>query len=178
MAQTLHNDGLLKAARVLITLLQIILGVAFLGMFIAIPIILFSQAEIADDMVVDATMSAASVATILVAIFAVVAAVIAAGFYFLRLLKQIVNSVSEGDPFIIQNADRLTKMGWITVAIQLLMIPVITLSYVIAAQVEPESWSFDMEFSFTGLLLALVLFILARVFRHGAAMREDLEGTV
>jgi galactitol-specific phosphotransferase system IIC component len=28
------------------------------------------------------------------------------------------------------------------------------------------------------LLLPLVLFILARVFRHGAAMREELEGTV
>ncbi len=26
--------------------------------------------------------------------------------------------------------------------------------------------------------LALLLFILARVFRHGAAMRDDLEGTV
>jgi hypothetical protein len=29
-----------------------------------------------------------------------------------------------------------------------------------------------------GLVVGLVLFILARVFRHGAAMREDLEGTV
>jgi hypothetical protein len=29
-----------------------------------------------------------------------------------------------------------------------------------------------------GVLLILVLFILARVFRQGAAMREDLEGTV
>ena len=28
------------------------------------------------------------------------------------------------------------------------------------------------------ILLTLILFILARVFRHGAAMREDLEGTV
>ena len=30
----------------------------------------------------------------------------------------------------------------------------------------------------TGLLLAIVLFILARIFRHGVEMREDLEGTV
>ena len=33
-------------------------------------------------------------------------------------------------------------------------------------------------FSLSGILMVLVLFILARVFRHGAAMREDLEGTV
>ena len=30
----------------------------------------------------------------------------------------------------------------------------------------------------TAWLLVVILFILARVFRHGAAMREDLEGTV
>ena len=29
-----------------------------------------------------------------------------------------------------------------------------------------------------GILLILVLFILARVFRQGSAMREELEGTV
>jgi hypothetical protein len=37
---------------------------------------------------------------------------------------------------------------------------------------------FDFGVSLGGLLLALTLFILARVFRQGAAMREDLEGTV
>ena len=28
------------------------------------------------------------------------------------------------------------------------------------------------------ILLVIILFILARVFRHGASMRADLEGTV
>jgi hypothetical protein len=32
--------------------------------------------------------------------------------------------------------------------------------------------------SLTGLAVGLVLFILARVFRKGAEMRQDLEGTV
>ena len=36
----------------------------------------------------------------------------------------------------------------------------------------------DFGFSGGGLLLMLVLFILARVFRRGAEMREELEGTV
>ena len=36
----------------------------------------------------------------------------------------------------------------------------------------------EASFDFGGLILILTLFILARVFRHGAAMREDLEGTV
>jgi hypothetical protein len=36
----------------------------------------------------------------------------------------------------------------------------------------------DFGLSFGGVLLALVLFILARVFRKGAEMRAELEGTV
>ena len=36
-------------------------------------------------------------------------------------------------------------------------------------------WSlYDLD----GLFIVLVLFILARIFRHGATMRDDLEGTV
>ncbi|UUX98999.1 hypothetical protein [Sphingomonas sp. J315] len=35
-----------------------------------------------------------------------------------------------------------------------------------------------VDMSFDSLVLALVLFILARVFRHGTALRDDLEGTV
>ena len=37
---------------------------------------------------------------------------------------------------------------------------------------------FKAEMPLSGLFLALVLFILARVFREGTRMREDLEGTV
>lgn len=33
-------------------------------------------------------------------------------------------------------------------------------------------------FDLGGIILAITLFILARVFRQGAAMRNDLEGTV
>jgi hypothetical protein len=36
----------------------------------------------------------------------------------------------------------------------------------------------DAGIDFGGVLTALLLFILARVFREGAAMRKDLEGTV
>lgn len=36
----------------------------------------------------------------------------------------------------------------------------------------------DWTFSFTPWIAVLLLFVLARVFAHGARMREDLEGTV
>lgn len=45
--------------------------------------------------------------------------------------------------------------------------------------VEPlEALVSGEDFSLSSLFLSLTLFILARVFRHGAAMRDDLEGTV
>ncbi len=40
-----------------------------------------------------------------------------------------------------------------------------------------QSFNFDAR-DLTGILVVLTLFILARVFRQGAALREDLEGTV
>jgi hypothetical protein len=37
-----------------------------------------------------------------------------------------------------------------------------------------SGWSFNI----TGWIAVLLLFVLARVFEQGAAMREDIEGTV
>ena len=36
----------------------------------------------------------------------------------------------------------------------------------------------DAGLDVSGILLVVILFILARVFRHGTTMREELEGTV
>jgi hypothetical protein len=69
-------------------------------------------------------------------------------------------------------------MGWLAVSIEALKIPTSAIAIFIATQVKEHTFTIDLDFSFTGLLIALVLFILARVFRHGAEMRADLEGTV
>lgn len=95
---------------------------------------------------------------------------------FLRLLRRIIDTVAEGDPFIPDNAVRLDRMGWIALAVQLLAIPAGALTGWIAHVSHVER--IDVGFSVGGILLALILFILARVFRRGAAMRDDLEGTV
>ena len=41
-----------------------------------------------------------------------------------------------------------------------------------------DTFVVDSGFDVNGLLLMLILFILARVFRKGADMRAELEGTV
>lgn len=88
--------------------------------------------------------------------------------WFLRTLWQIVGSVATGSPFDGASADRLTRMGWLALLLT-------GTSLVQKMALDTSETLFDPPGS---LLLALTLFILARVFRQGAAMREDLEGTV
>ncbi|WP_324262222.1 DUF2975 domain-containing protein [Altererythrobacter sp. H2] len=101
--------------------------------------------------------------------------------YFLMLLLRIVGSVKEGDPFIAINAERLSRMGWIALASQLATIPLAAVVLWIdelVGDVEDVHIDTDLGVSGEGLLLVLILFILARVFRKGAEMRDELEGTV
>ena len=91
-----------------------------------------------------------------------------------RLLA-IVEAVRSGDPFLGENARRLTVIAWALLALQLL-----DLAYgAIALSVEPDDSPFSgWTFNITGWIAVLLLFVLARVFEQGAAMREDIEGTV
>lgn len=100
----------------------------------------------------------------------------ALGFYFFRQLLRIVDTIGEGDPFIPDNAARLQRMGWAAVALQLLAFPASGVTGWIGHVT--RIGYIDGRFSLGGILLALILFVLARVFREGNRMREDLEGTV
>jgi hypothetical protein len=108
---------------------------------------------------------------------AALSAVMAAlSYLFFRHLYRIIGSVEEGDPFVPVNADRLHAMGWIAVAVHVLGIPMAMTSHWLEEIFQrPQR---DFEFSVFGLVLAIVLFVLARVFREGARLREELEGTV
>lgn len=94
---------------------------------------------------------------------------------FFHLLTQIVRSVHEGDPFLRINAKRLQNMGWLALAFQLIAIPVV-MADARLSEIAGEASQIDVDIG--GFVLALTLFVLARVFAHGAAMRDDLEGTV
>ena len=95
---------------------------------------------------------------------------------FLRTLKLVIDSVGAGDPFAPVNAKRLARMGWLMIGVQLAAIPIGALAAWLNHRIDVGEIGFEV--SGEGVVLALVLFILARVFRHGAAMRDELEGTV
>ncbi len=98
------------------------------------------------------------------------------GYFFIRHLRRIVDTVAEGDPFIPDNARRLRHMGWLAVAVQLVALPAGALAGWFAHVSHVQY--VDVGFSIGGMLLALILFVLARIFRKGAEMRDELEGTV
>lgn len=107
---------------------------------------------------------------------ALTAAIAVLGFYFMRHLYRIIGTVGEGDPFVPDNAARLQSMGWISIAVHGVAIPTSALAK--WTQAVTRDMHFQLDVPLAGLFLALVLFILARIFREGTRMREDLEGTV
>ena len=92
-----------------------------------------------------------------------------------RLLR-IVETVRAGDPFVTENASRLQTIAWSVLALELSRFAVVGIANSVSTAARPIH--IDLNFSVTPWLAVLLLFVLARVFDHGARMREDLDGTV
>jgi hypothetical protein len=91
-------------------------------------------------------------------------------------LLAIVETVRRGDPFVAGNAARLQTTAWALLGLELLHLAVGAIAA--AASSASQPLDLDWNFSVTGWLAVLLLFVLARVFDHGTRMRDDLEGTV
>lgn len=90
-------------------------------------------------------------------------------------LRGILASLMAGEPFRLDNADRLRTVGWGLLVLQVSDLCLGGFSLLLTRLgVDFVSWSP----SFTGWFGVLVAFVLARVFRLGAAMQDELEGTV
>jgi hypothetical protein len=90
-------------------------------------------------------------------------------------LKQIIETVREGDPFIHANARRLRTVGWALMTLQLLGIPSFLIEKYFPSM---SSGTPSFDFSTGGWLAVLMVFVLSRVFAAGSAMRDELEGTI
>jgi hypothetical protein len=172
------RDPLLVAARLVITVGLVLLGLLVVGMAIGVPSLLAAKPLVHDALarhaghpVGDEVVRRIGAAMALLAVMAGLA------FAFLRQLRRIIDSVAAGDPFAAINAARLTRMGWLTVAIELLSAPVGALAYDIDVAVRGGGHG-EFGIGLGGVLMALLLFVLARVFREGTRMRDELEGTV
>lgn len=100
----------------------------------------------------------------------------ALGCAFVLQWVRLVGSVGTGDPFTDENAGRLHSMGWIGVVLHGVGILIAGIADWAASMIPDMKHDIDADMS--SIILILMLFILARVFRIGAQMRRDLEGTV
>jgi hypothetical protein len=91
----------------------------------------------------------------------------------LRRLLAIVESVRAGDPFVVDNAERLQLIAWCLLGIELVRLAVFAIGHAFEIHKLGEA-----GFSVAPWLGIVLLFVLAGVFMRGARMRSDLEGTV
>lgn len=178
------RDPLLTAAKLLLMFFIGVLGFAAIATAIGAPLVLIVQDRVVAEMAAEGIAHGADAIPVVAFVLLGISALLALAVWFLVTLLRIVRSVGEGDPFVPVNANRISRMGWIALGGQFLAVPVGAAVVWLANNFSDERGTLnarvdtDMGFSGSGILLVLVLFILARVFRHGAAMREDLEGTV
>ena len=178
MSNPLANDALLKFGRILTVIVQALLGLGAIALIIAIPVIWLSQSHIAEAMSADSSLSLGATLGAITVVLLLCFVIVSLAFVFFRNLKHIIDSVGEGDPFVPENARRLSVMGWITLGIQVVALPVAGIGLLAAKAFEEQNFTVDVDLDLGAIILAVTLFILARVFRHGALMRADLEGTV
>jgi hypothetical protein len=87
----------------------------------------------------------------------------------------MIDMARAGEPFSRVNAARLKTIAWALLATQLLDLGFgIVVGEMQSAIGTPLPWSFGL----TGWLAVLMLFVLARMFAHGAEMQDELAATV
>ena len=133
-------------------------------------------AEIATEHAIPAGIDLARMQGAALAICLIGVGLAVAVTWSLDQLRKIVDTVRDGDPFVQDNADRLRRIGWVMVGIQVAGLPIGILAKHLERHL--DQLHLDAGFSLNGLLAILLIFVLAQVFEQGAAMRDDLEGSV
>lgn len=174
---SVNNVAVLKITRGLI--LAIMGLVVFAGVVLALVAVVLPlnwDAAVAEILREKPGVQTQGLLPLLYVIFAFGIVLLGIAWTIMKKLLAMIATVAGGDPFVHANALRLKAIGWMMVAVQLLGIPL----YLVAAQVAAKFGDHDLDgdFSVTGLLAILLVFVLAGVFEQGAAMREEMEGTV
>jgi len=175
------KDTLLLFGKAIALILQIACAIAGGVFLLLVPlVILLSQGMLPGVGDANDLPDVAKYPLLASCIALVILANLAAMFVFFGKMRALIGSAGEGDPFVPENAQRLNAMAWLLLGATVLAVLVGELRAALANLADPqgghaiEYGPYDLH----SLLIVLVLFILARVFRHGAALREDLEGTV
>lgn len=172
-----REDPLLGLARIILTIALGIIGFVFIGLVIALPAMLVFKGAVIAEIVSEG--GPAELYWGIFGLFAGAAVALGLTFFFIRHLRRIVMTVSDGDPFVPVNATRLVSMAWLALGVWVVGIPIRAIATWVEVIGEGSGVNVSVgEDGSMSLALVLTLFVLARVFRMGSRMREDLEGTV
>jgi hypothetical protein len=178
---THKKDWLLDVAGVILILAELAFVFALVGVVIGIIAMLtFAHGKVLADLAAAGAPNGTYWAVL--AVLVLVWAMLSLSMLFVRQLRAIVGTVNEGDPFVPDNAVRLARMAWYALGTQMCEFAGQPLVAAYGKYARGFTWGLSTSggehVSLAPLGLAVTLFILARVFRQGAAMRADLEGTV
>ena len=97
----------------------------------------------------------------------------------LVLLRRIVRSVVDGDPFVQENVRRLRTIGWlVALSPVLLVVAQVARSGLVARSSVGDLAVSHITIAFVPILIGGLLLVLAEVFAAGVRLREDTEGLV
>lgn len=97
----------------------------------------------------------------------------------LWLLRRILVSVREGDPFTAANVRRLRHIGLLLlIGTPIAALTASAFEQALASSVSTPGSGIAIGVPGGGLIAGLGVFVLAQVFEHGVRMREDIAGTV
>jgi hypothetical protein len=99
--------------------------------------------------------------------------------YVFRKIIEIVRVSAESNPFMMNNVNRLREIGWALISLQALFFSSCLATYMVS-EMTTERLLINLfkSVEVIGLIAALLMFVLARVFQHGVELRQELEGTV
>ncbi|WP_137752938.1 DUF2975 domain-containing protein [Sphingopyxis sp. L1A2A] len=171
------SQPVLLITRAVILLIMGLIAVAATILVATAAILPFYWTEVAQQIAVEKPgLDAAALYPWLYVVFALGLVALLLILTIMRKLLAIVGSVALGDPFAMANAVRLKAIGWLMVALQLIGIPLSLAAGEAADLFGRNNVGFD--FSLNAVLSILLVFVLAGIFEQGAAMGDELEGTV
>jgi hypothetical protein len=166
------NPNALSVSRVLLRILRGLNLLTGLGLALALPATVLFDAQFLEFFSKrPARIDPGWILPILRIWIVLALLMVAAVHVLLSRLLAVVETVRSRDPFVPENAARLQTIAWCVLATQLLHLTF----GVMAATLNAAGSNVDWEFSVTGWVAVVLLFVLARVFEEGTHMREDLE---